>query len=98
MQVSFGEQRAYRPVNQPAGQNFLLGWTAFTLDETARNLAGGICVFTVIHREGKEAGAGLGFLVRTRRHQNGGVSGADYYRPIRLPGNPARLQRNFTSV
>ena len=34
---AFREERSYRTVNQPAGQDFLFGGTALTLDETARD-------------------------------------------------------------
>ena len=45
---TLGEQGAYRPVNQPAGEDFLLRRASFTLDEASRNLSGGIRVLAII--------------------------------------------------
>ena len=96
--IAFGEQRPDRPVNQAAGQDFFFRGPAFAFNESAWKLSGGISVFTIIHREREKGGVRLGFFVGTCRYQNGGVSGADNDRSVRLPGDPARLQRNFLTV
>jgi len=45
IEEAFGEQRADRAVDQAAGQGFQFAGTAFTLEEAARDLAGGIGLF-----------------------------------------------------
>ena len=45
---TFGEQRTDRTVDQAGNQGFLLGGTAFTLEEAARNTAAGIEFFLVV--------------------------------------------------
>src|SRR5262249_25814621 len=53
-EVVRGEQRADRPVDEPAGENFLGGGSAFALDEAAGELAGRVSLFPVIDDQGEE--------------------------------------------
>ena len=59
IEEAFGEQRANRAVNQARGQRFKFAWTAFALEETTRNAAGGIGFLKVINGQGKEVLTGL---------------------------------------
>ena len=65
---AFGEQRPDRPVNQTAGEDFLLRRTPLTLDKAARKFAGGVSVFTIIDGEREERGAHFGLLIRASAH------------------------------
>ena len=49
-----GKQRADRAVDQPAGQNLLLGGPAFAPEKAAGNLAGGVGAFLVIDGQRQE--------------------------------------------
>ena len=95
---AFGEQRPDGPVNQPAGEDFLLRRASLALDEAAGKFARGVSVFTIIDGEGKERGVGLGFLIGARTHQNNGVPGADHDGAIGLFRDLARLQGNFLTI
>ena len=48
------EQWPDRTVDQAADKGFIFGWAAFAFEEASRDLAGGECLFLVIHRQGKE--------------------------------------------
>ncbi len=58
--IAGGEQRAHGAVDEPAGENFLGGGPAFTLDEAAGEFAGGVGLFPIIDGEGKEIAVGIG--------------------------------------
>ena len=51
---AFREQRTHRAVDQARGQRFQLARAAFTLEEAARDLAGGIGLLDVVDGEGEE--------------------------------------------
>ena len=61
------EQRADRTVDQAGDQGFLLGRTAFTLEEAARDLAGGEGLFLVVDGQREEVLARLRRSWRRRR-------------------------------
>ena len=46
---AFWEQRTNRTVDQTAGEGFQLARLGFTLEEAARNLAGGVSFLNVVH-------------------------------------------------
>ena len=56
---AFDEQRADRPVDEAGGQRLLLGGPAFTLEEAAGDLAGGVGLLLVVHGQREEVDAGL---------------------------------------
>ena len=58
-----GKQRPDRPVDQPGGQDFFFGRTAFALEEAAGDLAGGVRAFLIIDREREEVLTRLGAAV-----------------------------------
>ena len=95
---AFGEQRPDGPVNQAAGQDFLLGRPALALDKAARKLAGGVSVFSIIDGEREKRGARLGLLIRASAHQNNGVPGADHDGAIGLFRDLTCLQGNFLTI
>ncbi len=51
VEETVGKQRADRTIDQPAGENLFFGGTPLAFDETARNLAGGVSVFTIVYGE-----------------------------------------------
>ena len=57
---SLGEERADGAIGEAAGEDFLLGGPAFTLEVTAGVTASGRCLLAVIHGEGEEILTGLG--------------------------------------
>ncbi|MCY1534285.1 hypothetical protein D9M68_696510 [compost metagenome] len=73
VQEAFREQRADRTVDQARGQGFLLGRTAFTLEETTGDTAGGVGFFLVVDGQREEALARVGLLGANHGHQNGDV-------------------------
>src|SRR5690606_30306151 len=94
----FREQRADRAVDQTAGECFLFGGAAFTLEEAARDASGGGELFLVVHGQGEEI---LSFLDRLgggngAQHHGFAVSGED--RPISLTGNAAGFQSEGLSA
>src|SRR5690606_27281634 len=94
----FREQRADRAVDQTAGECFLFGGAAFTLEEAARDASGGGELFLVVHGQGEEI---LSFLDRLgggngAQHHGFAVSGED--RPVSLTGNAAGFQSEGLSA
>ena len=89
---AIGEQRTDRTVDQAADQGFLLGRPAFALEEAARNLAGGKCLFLIIDGErekidplARRLGGGGG----AKHH---GFAIGDQHGAVGLTGDPTRLQ------
>ncbi len=84
---AFREQRTDRTVDQTRSQGFLLGRTRFALEEAARDLAGSVGLFLVVHGQREEAlawvgslGAGYGdqhadVVVNGDQHCAGGLTG-----------------------
>jgi len=66
---AFREQRADRPVDQARSQGFLLGRTAFALEEATGDLAGGVGLLLVVHGQREEALARVGGLGADHGHQ-----------------------------
>ncbi len=93
-----GNKRPDGPVNQPAGEDFLLRRAPLALDKAAGKFARGVSVFTIIDGEREERGARLGFLIGARAHQNHGVPGADHDGAIGLFRDFACLQGNFLTI
>ncbi|MNF70368.1 hypothetical protein D3C84_522770 [compost metagenome] len=73
VEEAFREQRADRAINQARGQGFLLGRTAFTLEETTGDTAGSVGFFLVVHGQREEALARIGLLGADHGHQHGDV-------------------------
>ncbi|MNN28472.1 hypothetical protein D3C81_1420440 [compost metagenome] len=92
---AFREQRTDRTVDQSRGQGFFLGRTAFTLEETTRDLAGGVGLFLIVNGQGEEAFAWIGLFGTDHGHQYGDiVIDGDQYGAGRLTSNTARLEGN----
>ena len=68
---TFGEQRTDRTVDQAAGERFLFGRAAFTLEEAARDAPGGRELFLIVDGEREEV---LPFL-----HRLGGGDSAQHH-------------------
>ncbi|EWS64054.1 hypothetical protein Y695_02706 [Hydrogenophaga sp. T4] len=84
---AFGEQRADRAVDQAAGQGFQLAGAAFALEEAAGDLAGGVRLFGVVHRQGEEVLAGLGFGLGDHGGEHHGVIDVDQHGAGGLAGD-----------
>ncbi|MCY1216107.1 hypothetical protein D9M72_279720 [compost metagenome] len=95
VQEAFREQRADRTVDQARGQGFLLGRTAFTLEETAGDTAGGVGFFLVVDGQREETLARVGLLGANHGHQNGDVViHGDQNGTGSLTGDTASLEGN----
>ena len=70
------EERADGAIDLPAGQDFLFGGTAFTLDEAARDAASGVREFAVLDREREEVNAFFRIRGGYGRGQDGVVAGS----------------------
>ena len=64
--VALREERADRPVGQARRKDGVLGRTAFALDETARDLAGGVHPLFVVDGQREELGISLALRRRQR--------------------------------
>ena len=91
-----GEQRPDRAVDQPAGQNLLVGGPALTLEKPAGDLAGGVGLFAILDGEGEERKGGDvgrygdgGEYHRVAKADEGGAGG--------LLGQTARLDGQLAS-
>ena len=73
VEESIREKRTDRAVNETAREGFLLGRTAFALEEAAGELARGIGLLDVVDGEREEVLAGLGFLLGDDGRENHGV-------------------------
>ena len=95
---AFREQWPDGPVNQTAGEDFLLRRASLALDEAAGKFSRGVSVFAIIDGEGEERGVGLGLLIRASAHQNNGLPGADHDGAIGLFRDLTCLQGNFLTI
>ena len=88
-----GEQRTDRPVDQAAGEDFLLGRLAFALEEAAGDAARGVGVFAVVDRERQEVDAFARARRVARRDEHHRVAQADDDGAVGLLGQLAGLDR-----
>ena len=91
---AFGEQRAQRPVDQARGQRLELARAAFTLEEAAGDLAGGVGLLDVVDGQREEVLARLGVLRRDDGGQHHGVLDVDDDGAAGLAGDLAGLERD----
>ena len=89
---TFREQRADRAIDQTGSKGFLLGRTAFTLEETTRDTAGSVELFNVIDSKGEEVLTRLGVFGSHNGCQHHGVVHVDDHGTMGLTGNLAGLQ------
>ncbi len=91
------EQGANRPVDQARGEDFLGRGAAFSLDESAGELAGGIDLFPVVHRQREEVEP---FAARRGDggHQAHGIAQPDDDGAVSLLGEPAGFQAEGLAV
>ena len=88
-----GEERADRPIDEPARQHFLFGRLAFALEEAAGDPARRVGVFAVVDRQRQkvDALARVGGVAGGDEHD--GVARADEDRAVGLFGEPAGFDR-----
>jgi len=89
---ALGKERTDRTVDQARNERFLFARTAFTLEEAARDLAGGVGLFLVVHGQRKEVEAGLGLPLADDGCEHGGLAIGREHGAIGLAGDLARLQ------
>ena len=86
------EKRAQRAIDQTGSQDFLLGGTTFTLEETTGNTTRSVSPFLVINRQREEVLAGLDAFGANHCHQHYRVIQANHYGARRLAGNLPSFQ------
>ena len=87
------EQRTDRAVDQPRGQHFLLGRPRLALEEAARDLAGGVVLFLVVHGQREEVEAGLGLLLEDDGGEHAGLAVGGDDGGVGLAGDLPRFER-----
>ena len=85
------EERADRPVDQAAGEHFLLGRLAFALEESAGDAARRVGVFLVVDRQREEVDAFARVGRRAGGDEHHRVARADDDGAVGLLGQPAGL-------
>ena len=85
------KERTDRPVDEARSQRLLLGRTALTLEEAARDASRGIGLLHVVDGEGKEIAAGGGRRSGARGDQHHGIAHRDLHGTFGLAGDFARL-------
>jgi hypothetical protein len=88
------EQRADRAVDQAAGQRLQFARAAFTLEEAAGDLAGGVGLLDVVDGQREEVLAGLGLGLGHHGGQHHGVFDAADHGAGGLAGDLAGFQRD----
>ena len=86
------EQRTQRPVDQPRRERLELAGATLALEKTAGNLARGVGLFDVVHRQRKEVLPRLGVFGRHDGGQHDGVFDGDDHGAARLAGDFSGLQ------
>ena len=86
------EQRAKRTVDQARGQRVLFRGTAFALEEAARDLAGGIELFLIIHGEREKILAWPDAARGTCRAEHHRFTIGDHDGPVGLARNAPAFQ------
>ena len=87
IEEAFGEQRANRAVDQAAGECFKLAGATFAFEKAARDLAGSVGFFQVIHRQGEEILTRLGVLGRDHGRQHHSAFDIHHHSTTRLAGD-----------
>ena len=98
VEKAFRKQRADRTIDQAAGQDFLFRGTSLAFNESARNLAGGVSVLSIIDGEREEPGPHLRLVSHTRGDQYHGVTRTNDDCAARLFGHLTRLQGDLTAA
>ena len=93
---ALGKERPDGPVNEPAGEDFLLGGAAFAFEVAAGELAGRSRLFPVIHRQRKEFLALFGLGGGDGRHDDNGFAQLDAYGAVGLFGEFAGFNDELT--
>ncbi len=93
--IALVEQRTDRTIDQARGQDLLLGGPSFTLEEAARDLAGGERLLLVVHGEREEIEAGLGLLLEHDGRQHGGAAVGRQDRAVGLARDLAGLEHEL---
>src|SRR4028119_806736 len=86
------EQWSNRPIDQAAGQRFLFGGAALTLEEAARDAPGGRKFFLVVDGQREEILPRLHVLRGGDRAKHHGFAKGRENRAVGLTGNAARFE------
>ncbi len=87
---ALGECRTQRAVGEAAGEDRILGGTALTTEERARDLAGGVRTLFDVDGEREEVGARTDVLGSVRGGEHGGAAQACHDGPLALRARACR--------
>ena len=94
VEKSVGKKRTNRTVDEATCEGFFFARTAFTLEESAGELAGCIGLFDVINRKREKVLSGFGFFLRNDRCQNNRIVHLADDGARGLTSNLARCERH----
>jgi len=86
------EQRTDGTVDEAGNERFLLARTPLALEVSAGDLARGVGLLLIVHRQGEEVQPRLRRLLRHHGGQHGRLSIGGQNRAVGLTGDVARLQ------
>ena len=95
---TFDEERADRAIDEARRQRLLLGRAAFALEIAARNFAGGVSTFLIIHGEREKVDAGLHGARTDDGRQNGRIAVLRHDGGICLAGIVAGLELQLAAT
>ena len=93
--IGLVEQRPDRTIDQARGQHFLLARPAFTLEEAARDLAGGEGLLLVVHGQREEVEAGFRLLLEYDGGQHRGAAVGGHHRTVGLARDLAGFEHEL---
>ena len=92
------KERADRPVDKARGQHLFFRRPSFALEEAARDLARGECLFLIVHGQREEIRPGPRLLRGDRGAQHRGLAIGRQHRAIGLPCDPAGLENEAAAA
>ena len=90
-----GKQRSNRAVDQPAGENLLLRWLPFALEESTGDASRRVGVLPKIYGEREEVDALTRRRCVARRDEDDSLAESDNHRPVRLFGELASFENEI---
>ena len=93
--IAVGKQRTNRAIDQTRDQRFLFAWTAFALEVTAGNAAGGKSLFLVVAGQRKEIDAFLRGLCGNDGGEDSGLAVGRHHGAVGLTCDLAGLKNEL---
>ena len=93
VEEAIGKQGAQRTIDQTRGQRFLLGRSAFALEEATGHAATGVELLLVVDGEREEVLVGLRILLANHRDEHHGLIDMHHHRATGLAGDGGGFER-----